>query len=659
MRKIYILPFAIFLFFHPLTTASDAVKMKKIITSEQLQTAGITRISDILLLIDEWNTATIEGYTWLTSPAGLTNYQRNNIIFMIDGKKYDVTSFDIQNFNMLPVTINQIDSIEIFSTPQVERGEFTENGMIHIHTAKVIQGSSLQFEYTGGNVTGEPGPYEGTKYSSSDLQRIGEDYALTFQYGFKNKYIRSFVIQQQHPFMDPALSGRCYKILDPPSGQKRLYPGLWFDKTANPKMQRLSFSVKFGGKKFELQTDYSYSFRYFLFFKPLGQEIPVNYIYYHTGLNGILFNDLQYRFGYLYTILEKHPNALDFDFNWKLHHLNGDINKDYNLAFIQGNIGFSFDSYIQSLQKISNGLFKCYTNFDYKLTSYYQHHIGCMLLYNKDNTTYKAAWNNVFIIDPNHDLNVYLSYSKRNLAEDNNIWYWTRQGYDLLDRYSIGYYDNDNIEAYDIVTAGLQWNAELDTNLSFIMNSGYKNFHNMYLEMQNFQINSDNYSLHSPLIVKSNQQGQFFKQSMEIRWRFLRGFTHKIFYSYQKPIHGDPAFIQAWKPISTHKAIYQIHYHPLSEFSLWCKLSYLSTSYWPEYDDIDGYIYYRTFNAQYRYRSVINPNLIIDFQIQKWFWNRKINAKFLLRNVTNKQLRYYPVGVTFGLSYYVQLGLNL
>jgi hypothetical protein len=659
MRTIAILSFVIFFFLYPPNILSNTFQAKRVITSEQLQTAGITRIADIFFLIDEWNSVTIDGYTWLTSPGGSTNYQRNHVILMIDGKKYDLTSFDIQNFNMLPVTMNQIDSIEIFSKPVIEQGEFIENGMIHIHTRKILQGSSWQIEYMGGNVTGEPGPYEYTRYSSPDLQRIGEDYALTFEHGFKKNYIRSWIIQQQHPFMEAALSGRCYKILEPPAGQSRSYPGLWFAQTENPKMQRFSLSVKFGGEKFELQTDFSYSFRYLLFFKPLGQEIPVNHIYYHAGLSGIFYQNINYRVGFLTTILEKHPNALDFDFDWKLSQINVDLNKNFKINKFNTVIGFSFDQSILSSYKISNELFKFYTHFDYHFSSTYHQSIGLMLLPNDHPPALKSVLNNLFIINSHHKLNIYLAYSTRNLAEDNNIWYWTDQGYNLLDRYDIGYYQNDHTGNYRLGTLGLEWKSELTSHLRIMIDNSFKFFQNIYLEEQNYQFDGDNYQFFSPTVLKMNQQGQFFKQSMEITAKFPPGFIHNVFYSYQKALNGDLSFIATWEQLTRHKASYQVSYNPFSSFSLWAKLTYFSSSYWPEYRDISGYIYFQSFNKIYRYTATLKPNLILDFQIQKIFWAGRLVTKFLLRNVMNKGLRYHPIGSIFGLTYYIQLGIYI
>jgi hypothetical protein len=282
-----------------------------------------------------------------------------------------------------------------------------------------------------------------------------------------------------------------------------------------------------------------------------------------------------------------------------------------------------------------------------------------MLLSDNSKVIFKGVLNHFFQLSSTQHLSVSLAYSKRTLAEDNNIWYWTGQGYNLFDRLHIINNYTGKLDDIDFTTLALEWKNKLTTNLELILNSSYKIYRHYYLESQYFQLDTSGYSFSSPIELITNQRGHTFKQSVEFTYRFPSGFTHNIFYGYQKAINSDQAFMEAWKSLPKHKASYQLTFNPFGTFALWVKVSYLSNAFWPEYQDISGTIYYRSFKRCYYYSARIKSNLIVDLQIQKWFWSRKLVTKFILRNITNKELRYHPIGSTFGLTYYVQLGIYL
>ncbi len=642
----------------------------KVISSEEIQNAGITRIADILFLVDGWNLSTIDGYTWQVSANNLSSYQAQNWIVMLDGQRFELNSFDCKILNFLPVTIQQIDYVEIICTPGIHNGEFTEKGLIHFHTKKTQPNFLIQVFQMGGNVTGEPGPYEGTEYGTPDLQRIGRDASYSFDYGLKNWYFRTYFIRHFHPFQDIAMIKRNTKILEDPPGngsRENRHLKLWFEDTDRPKMIRNSLSLRLGNKSIdnELQVDYSYSYRYFLFFKPIGREIPVNDIYTRIGLSGNLFKNknILYRFQYFYKELEKHPNSLDFDFNWKSHNFSGLLEKKSKSLLFESRYGIEYSKFLLDtkyhLGKNYFDMAKLYGKVVYDLSEKVYQNLDGMICYSNDKTALKGSISNYWKINSSHSLNAVLSYSQRLFEEDNSLWFWIDRGYNILQEYDVDYTIYGKIEKSDQLTFDLTWNTELGNYLLIKLAGSYRNFNDLYIERQDFELNSQDYSFSAPVKIYTGQNGNVLGQQIIFNYRIIPQIEQFLSYNHQVVVAGDKVFREVWENIPEHKAVYKVTFTPELNFSLWARLTYLSSSYWIDYQGIDGQTYYSSSEINEEYHSTIDSSVILDFQIQKWFWERRLKASLLLRNVGNQELKYHPIGASFDLTYYFLLELYL
>ena len=107
---------------------------------------------------------------------------------MLDGQRIDMKLFDMNNLNLLPVALDFVDSVEIVSLPRIHNGEFTNRGLIHIHTRRPTNGFFFRGSVIGGNETGDPGPYRYTGYYSPNVDAIGPDASLSFGFGSKDRH---------------------------------------------------------------------------------------------------------------------------------------------------------------------------------------------------------------------------------------------------------------------------------------------------------------------------------------------------------------------------------------------------------------------------------------------------------------------------------------
>ena len=140
----------------------------ELITQEEIQQAGLLRLSDIFLLLNEWDYSTIDGITYQVSPLGLSSYQHQDWKVFLDGVPIDIDIFGTKSLDRIPIELSQIDYILISSQPAVIAGQKTASGYIEIVTnfspiniveKKAGNGNSAIFRSGFGNETGDPGPY--------------------------------------------------------------------------------------------------------------------------------------------------------------------------------------------------------------------------------------------------------------------------------------------------------------------------------------------------------------------------------------------------------------------------------------------------------------------------------------------------------------------
>ncbi|MCK5087205.1 MAG: hypothetical protein KAQ90_06780, partial [Melioribacteraceae bacterium] len=94
---------------------TDSQVQQKILKQDDLKSAGIINISDILTLVNDWQLSSIDGYSYAVSPNNLSPYQTQNLIVTVDGQRYDLNNQDFINLNLIPLSIDQIDSVIIIS----------------------------------------------------------------------------------------------------------------------------------------------------------------------------------------------------------------------------------------------------------------------------------------------------------------------------------------------------------------------------------------------------------------------------------------------------------------------------------------------------------------------------------------------------------------
>jgi hypothetical protein len=85
---------------------------KQIITKEQILNSGYILVSDVLQLVDGWTMGTWNGDRWNLLSNGVSSYQQQNWILMLDGVKMELLKLDAPNINTIGISVYEIERID-------------------------------------------------------------------------------------------------------------------------------------------------------------------------------------------------------------------------------------------------------------------------------------------------------------------------------------------------------------------------------------------------------------------------------------------------------------------------------------------------------------------------------------------------------------------
>ena len=659
----------------------------QVITASEIRTAGLTRLGDILLLADAWTVGTLDGFDWRASPNGLSTSREQEWRVMVDGQVMDIDLFDSTNLNLLPIPLAAVDSVEVVSLPLLYGGVLTDRGLIHIHTRRPVPGPSFLGDFMTGSETGDPGPYAYTGLATPNIDATGPDAAIAIGYHRSDAYIQATVSTAVHFFRDPAMLERNSAILGSPTNitpsgdfapiiapprqpvSHSVLGRMGFDDV-NPGMRKLSASLRAGleglGGRHEPFAGYTETERYFLFVNHLGREIPVNSRFAHLGLSGdFTFSSeaaISYRLSHSSHRLLKYPNALDVDLDWDSRVLSSNVEgrRGGSDLSITGGIGWERHAprtrYAQMEKEVN--IVRLYTRLLYTLTRRIHQVVGLSAVNSENRTAVQAFFSTDWHLHPDHALQAHLTFSERLPEEDLGLRYWVQQGFVVpadLGAVYVTYYQPVKSSQ---CTADLTWRAAAGPGVQISSTASVRFFDDLYIETQVFMFDSTDCSFSSPVFGRPGQSGTIARVHLTAKHRIFAGLSHRLSYSHQTAAGGDPVFKQIWNTVPEHRASYRVTYESPRNVDLWGMLTYLSSSTWIDYALIDGETC-ESPGCRTVYRSKVDGFLMLDLQVQKWLWQRRLRGELLCRNVWNEEVRYHPVGARFDLSFYVGLSLEL
>ncbi len=620
---------------------------RRVFDAEALDEAGVARLSDIMLLIDGWAPVTVDGFSWQSSPRGLDVLQTQQWIVVVDGIRVDINLLGVTSLNRIPVNAGQIDSVEVVSVPQFYQGEFADGGLIHIFTKRAGNGVEVHGAAFSGNESGDPGPYRYTEYSSPNVDRIGPDYAADVAYGATDVYAGAEFNSQRHYATDSATRYRNFAISSGAYPQIELGGGA---AAAGGKLFGGWLHGFFGSSKLE---DY-------FFYKPYGREIPIVSRLTTTGVRGHHTLSpglgLDYRLVYNQNELGYRQNAFDLNFDWRLNTFRAELDLSGEIGRSRNRAGVNFERHEAvtgyALSKNDVVLTRFFADTDIGFARRYRQRFAVSATSGEGDATFDAMTAAEFVVGRRHRFDLVLAYAERRPERDGRIWFWRERGYGFLDDAGVTVTADAPMETARKITLDGAWSFDPGGAYNWRVSAFYREFKDYQLEDQRFAFDADQQAFGGPIHLRAGEGGAMAGGEAVFKFRPDRRVELRTTYRLQSSVSGDDFFKRQWDAVPTHQFRQYASFSPVSSFTIWARLGYLSGTEWYDYRDAatqtDGL-----------YNGTIDGFVCLDAAAQKWFWQRRIRGSLLFTDLLGQSPTYHPIGASFDFSLFVQLEIIL
>lgn len=651
MKHIIIL---ILLFFVPVEAQQNqrTISNRQSLNAETIRISGLTRFSDVFKLLIFQNNTTINGYNHSVIINALGNYESENLTIMFNGQKLNYNIFGDNNINNIPVSLGDIDSIEIYYSPGVIKGESFSSGLIHIHSIVPDEGINIKGKIQIGSETGDPGPYRYTGDSAFNIDNQGTNYSASLNLRKEELYAAYSFKKNTEALTSPAYLRRIGSIKS--------------DLSDIPRLNLYAHSFMIGFSQESFNSDFfatTSEMSDYHFFNPFGREIPLRNKYVHAGLNGNfnLTNVLQLSYNLIYSKNEilKEKNELDLDFNWQHEKITANLESNFSLGQTKISLGGGINFNKNRSEYLANddvdflaGKLFGETTFNYSKNL--EQNFGFHIDGNSDRIGYHTYAANRFAISKMNKLLFFISFSKNILGATENLWFWINEGYGILDVNEIEYNINGTLADEEKFAVDLLLNSKINSILSFSLSAKFRSMKNLIIEQQDFQFNNEDFSLSSPVTVQPNAGGNVLGAGFSITHNFFSNSTHTLSYNFSKPVGSSDIFNNAWKNIPVHLISYNIIYTPFQNFSIFGRFSYKSSTFWFNFRNIEQ-------SSNGIYKPEIDGSVITELGFLKYFWERKLSINIILRDLLDSRIPLHPVGreSRFGFLFKAELDLQV
>ncbi len=623
---------------------AEAPPGTRILTADDIEQAGVARLSDLFRLLDDWYGVSVEGFAWDVSANALAPLQEPSWLLLVDHQPVDLRMLDAQNVNLLPISPAEIAYVEVVNAPTMVSGVFAQAGVLHLHTRTPAAGAALRGTFSARNEVGDPGPYRYTDFATPNIDRIGPTAQGAASFGGAGWHARVHGVADEHHATDERIRQRVLTLYRGEKAPRLLLAGGGLDLGATGRLGR--------HRLFAAAT----RFQDLRFFEPLGLEAPTDHYLYHVGLGGDFWPGqpagLSYRLSYTVHDLDLRSNRDGLDFNWRQNAFRSHYEVRAGTDRVRGALGLSYDL-IEGFTGVELGdprliLPRAYGRVAFLADPRWQPELTAYVSRAKGQLGYGALATVRVFPAPAQALTLTGSVARQPYAERNRLWYWVTRGYNFFDVRGLDVALPTGFAASTTYTADLAWRLQPSDGFSLTLSAGYRRFDDLTLAAYAFGFDSLSTALPAATSVQGGVSGQATKAGAEVRFRLLPSLEQRLHYAYVRYPAGDDVFFVAWRNQPWHRFSYTARFTPLDRLSLYARLAYRSETLWPAYETAAA-------ASGGRYQAQLPGYWLLDLSAQKRFWGDRLGLSLSLRNFLNEAYRTHPAGAVTNMVFQVRL----
>lgn len=617
---------------------------RRTILGDELREAGVDRLSDLLQHLPATRTITLDGFTYRASLGGFDPFQEPAWLLLVDGRPVDTGLFGEHNLNLLPVSIQDVLSVDVVDVPGLYRGEFAA-GFIDIRT-----GAGLPFSasLSAQNETGDPGPYRYVAgLASPNVDGNGPDASVTAGTLSPRSALGVAAAGRLHHPTDPAIVNRLFESVHQPGsapGAVRVIVA-----TGGLSGHRLTPSRLYDG---HASAAYVQDFTYAPF---LGREIPLRQFVSRAGAAGDWSlrdqTRLFARVDYSAQRAENLNGVLGIPLVLSSDRLRVNASAKWEGRQVRRfTAGLSGD--VEHLRAPSNEL-RHHTRSTARLYAEAASgtRAGRMLVAGATVTPGRtgAALKAYFEAGTEtrlHRTSVHFAYVQSRPEERTGLSYWTAQGFTIGRAGREAPSPDAVLDAFLSADAAWRWRPRERHGME--LRAFYRRHARArYLERRLTYVDP---AFTAEAYAYRPVKGVTAGFTVALAPPAGLADVH-LEYSAAGAPSGDELFRAAWRSVPQHAARASVTLPLPRGYSVRTDLRAQSSTHWPEYQFAEG--------ISPDYSAAIPGHTRWDFALYRRFAQNRANLSIVFENLLNKPFRYHPIGSSFNLTLRARLAISL
>ena len=606
--------------------------LAQVLTADDLARSGVTRLSDILELADDWVGSSTEGFHWDLAPLGTSWEASPDWHLFLDGHPIGIQTLNRQSLNLLPVTISEICEVHLHATPNVIHGIVTHAGAIHIRRCTPTEGLTIAGQFSAGNETGDPGPYKYTNVGGTNVDRTGPTIHGSISAASKDRFIRVTGASDEHHATDPRIRPRVLQLYQGEKDARIIYRGLGVDAGLSghrvgagiSQVEDLMF-LPIMGRELPLDQKVSYVFASFTPLKGLGYSLVGSSAGFTTRQNPeSLSVDIAHRqvlarvFSSTrlssYTELGYGVTAALAEARFHPTHVRNIVESIRIDATLHPDLPSPLQMGVMSSLSLDAGV------PGYEFFSH----------------TWHDAWG----------LELRLLARQRGLASRMNFANWAGRG--KLPQSAVFRYEYPGLPRRESIRSiDVTWSAA-GRQIRLYLSGGVRTYANVVYPVTEGTLDSTQTHLQTINSFVSTE-GSVARTSLRIDFSVLRYLAVKLHGSYTYPWSDSQIFLDAWN----HRIQVGIRgeFQPNKRFSIDMRLRYVGPSSWNEYQEAakENPVFYVM-----RLPSAVHLHLTV----QKRLWEEHLRISATMRNVLDHPHIAHPAGARSRALFQVALSYS-
>lgn len=609
----------------------------QVITAEEIAQAGVARLSDIFDLLDSWTAISTDGYAWDVSAAGLAPYQDASWLLLVDDVPMDLRVLGRQNINTLALSITQVDSITVISRPAIIAGRFAPAGVVHIHTRRPLTGAEVRGHVSGGNETGDPGPYRYTELATPNVDRIGPVFQGSASAAGSRWGLRVQGKADEHHATDERIRQRVFTLYEGVRAPQLLH-----------KSARADAEIR-GVRGFHRIFGAISRFQDLLFFDPLGLELPANHNQFRGGVTGRFGSGTKiaarYRaMGFRSQVADR-QNRRGVSAYWQQDGMSGMTALDLRHGSWQTTFGTGMDifrtQFIGQSGRHALRVFRFHGSIHRllgrraRVTGEFAGSMASGAFGYGGLVTLTGSLGGGIMAE--------ITGTLAQLEEEQGIWYWIREGY--MAPGATGAAMPAEFGVSRTVTADLRLSRSFSDAARVTVSAGVRNIDGATLTTRTARWDAATTGFQTATTVHTGVSGRTVRFGLAADIQPHSSLGLRLVYTRLGVMSGDVVFREVWRRHPGYRAGATIRYAPDGRFTLYGRLRVDGSSSWAGYrvaaQDSEG-----------RYMAYVPAAWLLDVTAKKRFWRDHLRMGVTLRNMLNQEHRTHPAGAITNMALY-------